>query len=104
VATANRVQQKSFEALAASLITLQAEYEAAPDKSSKMSIRREVIAAKTKARWASLRAKSEAKRAEKTEMAEWMLTWLENPPVFESWVRIRLLLRRDRDLDSRSPD
>ena len=104
MATPSKVQQKSFESLAASLIALQAEYEAATDKASKMAIRREVIAAKTKARWASLRAKSETKRAEKTEMAEWMLTWLENPPVFESWVRIRLLLRRDRNLDAGSSD
>jgi hypothetical protein len=95
-----QVSQKSFASLAESLIALQAEYEAAPDKAAKQAIRREVIAAKTKARWASRRAKSEAKRAEKTEMAEWMLTWLENPPVFEAWVRIRLLLRGDRDLDA----
>jgi hypothetical protein len=85
------VRQDSFENLAQSLIALQAEYEAAgPDRVRRMEIRRLVIEAKTKARWASRRAKSETKRAQKAEMADWMLTWLENPPVFESWVALRL--------------
>ena len=29
------------------------------------------------------------KSAEKGEMILWMLTWLENPPVFPEWVRLR---------------
>jgi len=87
------VRQDSFENLAQSLIALQAEYEAADhpaDRAKRTEIRRLVIEAKTKARWASRRAKSETKRAQKAEMAAWMLTWLENPPVFDAWVAVRL--------------
>ncbi len=38
------------------------------------------------ARFAS---RKEAIRTEKEEMALWLLTWLENPPVFTEWVRLR---------------
>jgi hypothetical protein len=87
-----KVVQDNFENLAASLMELQAAYEAIPpsDRAGRMAIRRIVIEAKTKARWASRRAKSEAKRAQKQEMVDWMLTWLENPPVFETWVNLRM--------------
>ena len=45
--------------------------------------RRQVIAAKDRAKFLSANPKTaEAKRAEKAEMAEWMLVWLENPEVF----------------------
>ena len=29
------------------------------------------------------------KREQKIEMAAWMRTWLENPPVFPAWVALR---------------
>jgi hypothetical protein len=45
-----------------------------------------VIAAKDHARFA---ARKEEKREEKEEMALWILTWLENPPVFPEWARLR---------------
>jgi hypothetical protein len=45
-----------------------------------------VIEAKEHARWA---ARNPDKRTEKLEMALWMLTWLENPPLFPQWVRLR---------------
>jgi len=45
-----------------------------------------VIEAKDHARWA---ARSAEKRAVKEEMAMWMLTWLENPPLFRDWVALR---------------
>lgn len=32
---------------------------------------------------------SAEKQALKREMVEWMLVWLGNPEIFESWVRIR---------------
>ncbi len=87
-----KVVQDTFEHLAESLIAFQADYEAIPpgDKAAQMAVRRLVIEAKTKARWAARRTKSETKRAQKLEMADWMLTWLENPPIFETWVRLRL--------------
>ena len=45
-----------------------------------------MIEAKDHARWA---ARNPEKRAEKQEMALWMLTWLENPPLFPQWVKLR---------------
>jgi hypothetical protein len=79
------VRQESFDTLEASLLGLLAEYERA-DAVGRLRIRRVVIAAKDHAR---LAARIESKRAEKEEMALWILTWLENPPVFPEWVRMR---------------
>ena len=92
MSTAFKLRQDNFDNLAASLIALQRDYEAlsATDRAGRQKFRDIVIAGKTKARWASKRAKTEAKRAQKDEMAAWMLTWLENPPVFEAWVAQRL--------------
>jgi hypothetical protein len=45
-----------------------------------------VITAKDHAR---LAARNLDKRAEKEEMLLWLLTWLENPPLFRDWVRLR---------------
>jgi hypothetical protein len=30
-----------------------------------------------------------AKRAQKEEMTQWMLVWLENPAIFPAWVEAR---------------
>jgi hypothetical protein len=79
------VRQESLEALEASLIRLLDEYERG-DRSRRGIVRSLVIAAKDHARWAS---RKEDKRAEKEEMILWMLTWLENPPLFPQWVRLR---------------
>jgi hypothetical protein len=79
------VRQETFEALESSLLTMLAEYERG-DVPYRTSIRRSVIEAKEHARWA---ARNPDKRTEKLEMALWMLTWLENPPLFPQWVRLR---------------
>ncbi len=79
------VRQHSFEALESSLLNLLKEYEGG-DPAQKASIRRLVIESKEHARWA---ARIPDKRAEKQEMALWMLTWLENPPLFPQWVKLR---------------
>jgi hypothetical protein len=50
------------------------------------AVRRVVITSKEHAR---LAARNPAKRAEKEEMILWMVTWLENPPLFADWVRLR---------------
>lgn len=53
-------------------------------------VRALVIEAKNHARLVSRNAKVEqAKRSEKEEMILWMLTWLENPGVFDLWVGLR---------------
>ena len=79
------VRQESFEALESSLLNLLAEYERG-DLAAQTSVRRLVIESKDHARWA---ARKSEKRAEKEEMALWMLTWLENPPLFPQWVKLR---------------
>ncbi len=79
------VRQENFDALESSLLSFLQEYERA-DVAGRTSVRRVVIEAKDHARWA---ARVPEKRAEKQEMALWMLTWLENPPLFPQWVRLR---------------
>lgn len=79
------VRQETFDALESSLLRLLEEYERS-DPARRQSIRRVVIEAKDHARWA---ARKPERRTEKEEMALWMLTWLENPPLFPDWVRIR---------------
>ena len=79
------VRQETFEALESSLLSLLEEYELS-DPARRQSIRRVVIEAKDHARWASRKPE---RRVEKEEMALWMLTWLENPPLFPQWVQLR---------------
>jgi hypothetical protein len=79
------VRQEHFDALESSLLKLLEEYEIS-DIAGRTTVRRLVIEAKDHARWA---ARMPEKRAEKEEMALWMLTWLENPPLFPQWVRLR---------------
>jgi hypothetical protein len=45
-----------------------------------------VVTAKDHARWA---ARNEEKRALKLQMIEVMLVWLENPGLFETWLRAK---------------
>jgi hypothetical protein len=49
-----------------------------------------VIAAKDRARFLSRSPRTPAKKkAQKEEMVQWMLVWLENPEVFPAWVTAR---------------
>jgi hypothetical protein len=79
------VRQGSFDELEASLLRLLEEYERG-DPARRAAVRRVVISSKDHAR---LAARNPAKRAEKEEMVLWLLTWLENPPLFAAWVRLR---------------
>jgi hypothetical protein len=79
------VRQATFDDLEASLLKLLEEYQRG-DAAHRMAVRRLVITAKDHAR---LAARNPEKRAEKEEMILWLTTWLENPPVFADWVRIR---------------
>ncbi len=79
------VRQRTFEELETSLLRLLEEYQQA-DAARRMAVRRLVITAKDHAR---LAARIPSKQADKEEMILWLTTWLENPPVFEGWVRIR---------------
>lgn len=85
------VEQHTFEELAASLQALTAAY-AAGDTALRALARKEVIAAKDRAKFASLSPKvSPDKRAVKAEMTEWMLVWLGDPALFPAWVDLRRL-------------
>jgi hypothetical protein len=79
------VRQGNLDELEASLLALLREYEQG-DGTQRAEVRRLVILAKDHARWA-LRKSREA--ADKEEMLLWMVTWLENPPLFPEWVRLR---------------
>lgn len=79
------VRQGSLEELERSLSTLAREYSSA-DALRRKAIRRLVITAKDHARWA---ARSPEKSAAKNETILWMTTWLENPSLFEDWIKLR---------------
>ena len=49
-----------------------------------------MIAAKDRARFLAQNPRTAPeKKAQKEEMAQWMLVWLENPEVFPAWVDAR---------------
>ena len=79
------VRQGSFDELEASLLRFQDEYEGG-DAARRAAVRRVVITSKEHARLAS---RNPERRREKEEMILWMMTWLENPPLFAAWIRLR---------------
>jgi hypothetical protein len=76
------VRQSNLDELETSLLALLEEYEKG-DLARRAAVRRLVVTAKDHARWAGRRGGG------KEEMILWMVTWLENPPVFREWVRLR---------------
>lgn len=87
------VRQHTFEELEQSLRDLLAVYSeatGAADHDRARYCRRQVIAAKDRAKFLAANPKTPAeKQAEKKEMAQWMLVWLENPEVFPAWIEAR---------------
>jgi hypothetical protein len=77
------VRQNSFEELARTLSALSGAYERSPRQARAL-----VIEAKDHARLAARRLEGEA-RAAREAMVDWMLVWLENPPVFPAWLAAR---------------
>jgi hypothetical protein len=77
------VRQSNLGALELSLLALLAEYEAG-DLPHKQAVRKLVITAKDHARW-----------THKDEHVLWLMTWLENPPLFPTWARLRRELTAD---------
>jgi hypothetical protein len=71
------VRQSNMGELELSLLALLAEYESA-DPPRKMAARKLVITAKDHAKWRG-----------KQENVLWLTTWLENPPLFPAWARLR---------------
>jgi hypothetical protein len=87
------VHQHTFEELEQSLrelLIVYLEATAASDRDRARYCRRQVIAAKDRAKFLAANAGTPAeKQAQKSEMALWMLVWLENPEVFPVWVDAR---------------
>lgn len=83
--TVEGVRQHDFPALKRSLTALTEAYEAS-SSAERQQIRMLVIEAKDHAR---LAGRNPDKTATKKEMVLWMLTWLENPPLFPNWVAVR---------------
>jgi hypothetical protein len=87
------VRQHTFEELEESLrgmLGVYTEAASAGDKDRARYCRRQVIAAKDRAKFIAQNSRTAAeKKAEKEEMAQWMLVWLENPEVFPAWAEAR---------------
>ena len=87
------LRQHTFEELEQSLLEMLQVYRealGAGDRGRARYCRRQVIAAKDRAKWMAVTPRSTPeKRTQKEEMAQWMLVWLENPEVFPAWVDAR---------------
>jgi hypothetical protein len=87
------IRQKSFADLERDLremLAIYSEAMRAGDRQQARYCRRQAIAAKERARFVARNPRtSPEKKAQKEEMAQWMLVWLENPEVFPAWVEIR---------------
>lgn len=87
------VVQDAYRHVEASLSALLAEYLAAQEAGNSprlQSIRSVVIRAKQHAEFAANNLKIHPrKRNVKSEIALWLHTWLENPPLFPTWVELR---------------
>jgi len=92
------IRQHTFEELESSLREMLEVYldaQTAGERECARYARRQVIAAKDRAKLASRNPRiNPEKRARKEEMAHWMLVWLENPEVFPAWVEARKRLQR----------
>lgn len=78
----------TLEDLERTLLALAGVYEST-DAHVRSECRRRVIEAKEKLRWASRRSSEDDRRNQQQEMLLWVSTWLENPDLFEGWLRLR---------------
>ena len=87
------VRQDSFEHLERTLLSLAEEYNralAADDRQRAGACRRAVLTGRDHNRLAARRpGVSDESKAQKEEMASWMLVWLENPAIFPLWLSLR---------------
>ena len=87
------IRQHTFEELEESLRNMLQVYSdslASGDRDRARYCRRQVIAAKDRAKYLAIAPRiTPEKSTEKEEMAQWMLVWLENPEVFPAWVDAR---------------
>jgi len=86
----DRVHFHDLAAAESSLLDLLREYQWAPNPARAADCRRAVLRAKD--RLASLLGRaplSAARRAEKQEIHQWFLVWLETPDLFPAWLALR---------------
>ncbi len=87
------IRQHTLEELEQSLGEIGGVYAnavASGDRERARYCRRQVIAAKDRARFLALNPRTPIeKRREKGEMIEWMLVWLRDPSIFPAWVKAR---------------
>ncbi len=87
------IRQHTFEELEHSLRAMLRVYRdslAAGERDRARYCRRQVIAAKDRAKFLAVTPRgTPEERTQKEEMARWMLVWLENPEVFPAWVDAR---------------
>ena len=87
------IRQHTFEELEQSLREMHevyAEADAAGNRERMRYCRRQVIGAKDRAKFLAKNPTTPPeKKAQKEEMAQWMLVWLESPDVFSAWVDAR---------------
>jgi len=87
------VRQSNLEELETSLLEIEKEYStalASGNSNRAAACRRAVIQAKDRARLTSRNEKVDPEKQQlKAEMVDWMLIWLENPSIFETWVNLR---------------
>jgi hypothetical protein len=87
------IRQHAFEELEESLLGMGRTYADAMDAGDRERARycrRQVIAAKDRAKFAAASPRtSPEKKAEKQEMAQWMLVWLGDPALFPAWLQAR---------------
>lgn len=91
------VRQHTFEELEQSLVQMLEVYldsKASANRERASACRRQVIAAKDRAKFLAANSRTPPeKQAQKEEMAQWMLVWLENPEVFPAWLEARKHVR-----------
>jgi hypothetical protein len=87
------VAQHTFDELEQSLRSMHKVYADARSHGNRQRAghcRRQVIAAKDRAKFLARSPRiTPEKQAQKEEMVQWMLVWLENPEVFPAWVEAR---------------
>ena len=87
------IRQYTFEELEQSLREMGKVYADAVAEGNRERARycrRQVIGAKDRARYLARDSRTVPERkAQKEEMAHWMLVWLENPEVFPAWAEAR---------------
>jgi hypothetical protein len=87
------IRQHTWQEFEQSLREMQQVYAdaiAAGDRERARYCRRQMIAAKDRARFLARNPRTAVeKREQKEEMAQWMLVWLENPEVFPAWAEAR---------------